>query len=150
MSEHHAQVEELLADYRRSKERLASVQRELASVSASASDANELVTATVGPRGTLTALKLSDEAYRRYRPAELAEEIVRVTAEATVRALTAAGEVLAPSLPSGTDPQALMLGTGDLTAEDVAPEAKPAGAARRPSSSEPDEESLEDQRWMTR
>lgn len=150
MSEHHAQVEELLADYRRSKERIASVQRELASVSASASDSDKLVTATVGPRGTLTALEISEEAYRRYRPRELAEQIVRATTAATVRALTAAGEVLAPALPSGADPQALLFGTADLTAEEIAPPAKPGSAASAGGRHALDDDSFEDQRWMTR
>jgi hypothetical protein len=139
VSEHRAQVEELLADYRRSRDQLASVQRELTSVTASASDPDRLITATVGPRGTLTKLAISDEAYRRYRPAELADQVVRVTAAATVRALTAAGEIMAPALPSGTDPQALLLGTADLGASDVS---GPRHAL--------DEDSYEDQNWVTR
>lgn len=139
MSEHRAQVEELLAGYRRSREQLASVQRELTSVTASASDPDRLVTATVGPRGTLTALTISDEAYRRYRPAELADQIVRATASATVRALTAASEIMAPALPSGTDPQALLLGTADLDEAELAPPRHT-----------PDEESYEDQNWIVR
>lgn len=139
MSEHRAQVEELLADYRRSREQLASVQRELSSVTASASDPDRLITATVGPRGTLTKLAISDEAYRRYRPVELADQIVRVTAAASVRALTDAGEIMAPALPSGTDPQALLLGTADLGAPDVS---RPRHAL--------DEDSYEDQNWVTR
>ncbi|GAB2961110.1 YbaB/EbfC family nucleoid-associated protein [Amycolatopsis acidiphila] len=139
MSEHHAQVEELLADYRRSREQLASVQRELSAVTASASDPERLVTATVGPRGTLTGLVISDEAYRRYRPAELAEQIVRATAAATVRALAAAGDIMAPALPAGTDPQALLLGTADLGGSEVS---RPRHAL--------DEDSYEDQNWITR
>ncbi|NIH82478.1 YbaB/EbfC family nucleoid-associated protein [Amycolatopsis viridis] len=141
MTEHRAQVEELLADYRRSREDLAAAQRALAAVTASATDADGLITATVGPRGTLTSLTVAEGAYWRYRPNELAQQIVRITAEATVRALARAGEVLAPVLPAGTDPQALLLGTGDLDATEIAP-AKP-----RPV---PDDESLEDHRWMTR
>lgn len=145
MTEHRAQVEELLADYRRSRDQLASAQRELASVTASASDRDKLITATVGPRGTLTGLVIDDAAYRRYRPAELAEQIVRVTGAATVRALTAAGEVLAPALPSGTDPQALLLGTGDLDAAEIAP------PPSRPRPKPPvEEDSFEDQSWVNR
>src|SRR2546423_8560270 len=121
--EHRAQVDELLADYQRSREHLASVHRELASISASASDPDGLITVTVGPRGTLTGLTIAEGAYRRYRPAELAEQIVRATGTATVRALAQAGEVLAPALPSGTDPQALLLGTGDLEAAEITPTA---------------------------
>lgn len=122
MTDHHARVDELLAEYRRSKEHLASVHRQLGAISASASNADGSVTATVGPRGTLTGLTITDEAYRRFRPAELAKEIVQTTAAATVRALNEAGELLSPALPAGTDPQALLLGTADLGPEEIAPE----------------------------
>ncbi|GLY68395.1 YbaB/EbfC family nucleoid-associated protein [Amycolatopsis taiwanensis] len=141
MTEHRAQVDELLADYRRSRDQLASVQRELASVTASARDAAGLITATVGPRGTLTSLAIAEDAYRRYRPAELAEQIVRATGDATARALARAAEVLAPALPSETDPQALLLGTGDLEAGEIAPDKPPAERAA-------EEESYEDQNWI--
>lgn len=139
MTEHRTQVDELLADYRRSRAQLASVQRELTSITASASDPDGLLTVTVGPRGTLTGLAISDGAYRRYRPAELADQIVRATGAATVRAFTAASETLAPALPSGTDPQALLFGTGDLDASEIAPS--------RPVV---EDDSFEDKNWVTR
>ena len=134
MTEHRAQVDELLADYRRSREHLATVQRDLAAISESASDPAGLVTVTVGPRGTLTGLKISDEAYRRYPASELAQQILTATAAATVRAFAGASEVLAPALPKGTDPQALLLGTADLRADEVTPVRE--------------EESFEDQNWF--
>ncbi|HVV13185.1 YbaB/EbfC family nucleoid-associated protein [Amycolatopsis sp.] len=137
MPEHRAQVDELLADYRRSREHLASVQRELAAIKASASDAEGLVTVTVGPRGTLIGLVIAPGAYRRYQPAELSEQIVRATGEATARALTAAGQVLAPALPAGTDPQALLLGTGDLEPTEIAPRQRPV-----------EDDSFENQSWV--
>jgi YbaB/EbfC DNA-binding family protein len=137
VTEHRTQVDELLADYRRSRDQLASLQRELASVTASERDADGLITATVGPRGTLTNLVIAEDAYRRYRPAELAERIVRTTGAATVRALDRAARVLAPALPGETDPQALLLGTGDLDATEIAP---------RDAAVE--EDSYEDQNWL--
>ncbi|KAA9158921.1 YbaB/EbfC family nucleoid-associated protein [Amycolatopsis acidicola] len=137
MPEHRAQVDELLADYRRSREHLASVQRELAAIKVSASDQDGLITVTVGPRGTLAGLVISPAAYRRYQPAELSEQIMRATGEATVRALKAASEVLAPALPAGTDPQALLLGTGDLDAEEIAPRRQPV-----------EDDSFENQSWV--
>ncbi|TVT17116.1 YbaB/EbfC family nucleoid-associated protein [Amycolatopsis rhizosphaerae] len=139
MTEYRAQVDELLADYRRSREQLASVHRELGAVTASASDPDGLLTATVGARGALTGLVISDEAYHRYRPRELADQIVRAAGAATVRALAAAAEVLAPALPAGTDPQAVLFGTADLEAADIAPP-KPVA----------EEDSYEDQNWMVR
>lgn len=117
---HRARVDDLLADYRASREQLADVHRKLAQISESAGSADGSVKVTVGPRGTLTHLALSEAVYRNYQPAELAEEIVRLTAVATVRALADAGEVLAPALPVDTDPQALLLGTADLAPEEIA------------------------------
>ncbi|MEU6643780.1 YbaB/EbfC family nucleoid-associated protein [Saccharomonospora sp. NPDC046836] len=136
MTDHRAQVDQLLADYRRSREQLATMHRDLAAISESASSDDGLITAEVGGRGVLTGLVIADEAYERYRPAELAAQIVRLTGAATVKAFAGAGEVLAPALPSGTDPQALLLGTADLGAKDIAAEV-------------PDvDESFEDQNWL--
>jgi len=58
VDDHRAQVEEMLADYRRSREQLASVQRELAAVSGRASSPDGTVDATVGPGGKLVGLIL--------------------------------------------------------------------------------------------
>ncbi|QWF79312.1 YbaB/EbfC family nucleoid-associated protein [Amycolatopsis sp. CA-230715] len=137
MTEHRARVDELLAGYRRGRERLAAVHGELAAISASETGADGLVTATVGPRGTLTGLEIAEDAYRRLRPKELAEAIVRVAASATVKALREAGDVLAPSLPAGTDPHALLLGTADLEASEIV----------RPQATD-DEENLENKSWL--
>lgn len=138
MSDHQAQVDELLADYRRSREQLASVQRELSSVSGSASSEDGLITATAGARGVLTGLVISDEAYKRYQPTELAAQIVKVASAAAVKAFAGAGELLAPALPSGTDPQALLLGTADLSPADITSERLP----------DDEDESFEDQSWL--
>ncbi|MFF5990341.1 YbaB/EbfC family nucleoid-associated protein [Prauserella flavalba] len=138
MTDHRAQVDQLLADYRRSREQLASVHRELASISESATSDDGLVTATVGARGMLTGLVIADEAYEKYRPAELAAQIVKLTGGATVKALTGASEVLAPALPSGTDPQALLLGTADLGAQDIAADDVP----------DDEDESFDDRSWL--
>jgi hypothetical protein len=149
VTEHRAQVDELLADYRRGRDQLASVHRDLASISESACDDAGLVTATVGPRGTLTGLKIADEAYQKYRPGELADEIVRVTAAATVKAITGAGELLAPVLPDGTDPQALLLGTGDLRAGEITPRRAPAEDRDDDEASFEEKSWVEEQQWPT-
>lgn len=138
MSDHRAQVDELLADYHRSREQLATVQRELSSVSGSASSDDGLITATAGARGVLTGLVISDDAYKRYGPAELAAQIVKVAGAAAVKAFSGAGELLAPALPSGTDPQALLLGTADLGPADIATDDAP----------DDEDESFEDQSWL--
>ncbi len=153
MTEHQARVEQALADYRRSRERLVAAQRELAAVRASASSADGSVTATVGVRSALTGLTIDDRAYERYRPAELAAEIVRLTARATAEAFASAGEVLAPALESGTDPQALLLGTGDLTPEELAPAEPDADGPApdrpaAPAAAGPDEPDFDDRDWL--
>ncbi|WP_434438673.1 YbaB/EbfC family nucleoid-associated protein [Lentzea sp. E54] len=114
MDDHRAQVEELLADYRRSREQLASVQRELAAVSGRASSPDGTVTATVGAGGKLVELELSDSAYRRHRPEQLAELIVQTVAAAAANAAEETYQALSPVLPVATDPAALVAGTADL------------------------------------
>lgn len=113
-ADHRAQVEDLLADYRRSRDQLASVHQRLAAISESATSPDGLVTARVGPDGVLTELSIADAAYRQYRPADLAKVIVAAAAAAAERAAKLAGEVVAPVLPVDTDPAALLRGTADL------------------------------------
>ncbi|WP_024877803.1 YbaB/EbfC family nucleoid-associated protein [Saccharomonospora piscinae] len=141
MTEHRAQVEELLADYRRSRERLAATQQELGAVSGSASSADGLVTATVGARGVLTDLVIDDDAYARYRPAELAAHVVRAAREAAAEASGAAGAVLAEALGPGTDPQTVLRGSADLAPGELA-------ARQAPDDADDPEEIFEDQNWL--
>ncbi|OLT39761.1 hypothetical protein BJF85_25500 [Saccharomonospora sp. CUA-673] len=89
MTDHREEVEQLLAEYRRSREQLADVQQRITAISESVSSADGLITATVGGRGVLTDLTIDDDAYQRYRPRELAAQIVRLTGEATAKAFTA-------------------------------------------------------------
>ncbi|MQA08629.1 MAG: YbaB/EbfC family DNA-binding protein [Pseudonocardiaceae bacterium] len=138
---HRAQVDELLADYQRSRAQLASVHRSLSSISETVRSADGAVAATAGARGTLTNLAITDAAYQRYRPAELAELIVQLTGEAGVRAMRTASDVLAPVLPAGTDPEALLLGTADLSPGELRPEPVAETA-------EQDDDSFEDHEWL--
>lgn len=108
MSEHSAQVEALLVDYRRSREALTSVRRELAAVRATATSSDGLVTAAAGAHGGLLELTIAESAYTRYRPAELSAVIVRTTAAAGKQAAEQASQVLAPVLPDGGDPELLL------------------------------------------
>jgi DNA-binding protein YbaB len=117
-TDHRAQVEELMADYRRSRQRLAATQQELSSITETAG--SDGIQVTVGPQGVLRDLVISDEAYRRHRPAQLAAAIVRLTAEAARSASRRAAEVLAPVLPPGTDAASLLEGRGDLEPNELA------------------------------
>ncbi|PPK69778.1 YbaB/EbfC family nucleoid-associated protein [Actinokineospora auranticolor] len=137
MADHRAQVEDLLADYRRGRDQLAEVHRALAAINESATSPCGLVTATVSAQGGLTGLHLRDDAYRVYRPAELAAVIVRTTTAADALAARAAGHAVAPVLPSGTDPEALLRGTADLAPVDLVPPRPPV-----------EEESFENVKWL--
>jgi DNA-binding protein YbaB len=135
-ADHRAEVDELLADYRRSREQLASVHHRLSAVSESVTSHDGLVTATVGADGVLTGLAIADAAYR-IKPADLAALIVATASAAASAAAKVAGDVLAPVLPADTDPAALLRGTADLTAAELVP---PVPAAA--------EESFENQTYL--
>jgi DNA-binding protein YbaB len=138
VADHRAQVDDLIAGYRRSREQLGAVQRRLATVRETVTSVDGLVSVTVSASGALVGLEIAENAYRVVHPAELAAIIVRTTAEATAKVGRVAGEVLAPVLPSGTDPEALLHGTADLSAKELVPAPAP----------EPPEETFEDKSWM--
>ncbi|CCH34888.1 YbaB/EbfC family nucleoid-associated protein [Actinosynnema sp. NPDC047251] len=140
-TDHRAQVDELLADYRRSRDQLASVHRDLAGITAAATSPDGTVTATVGAQGTLTDLELTDAAYR-LRPAQLAQVILRTTQEAAAKAAERTYRTLGPVLPAGTDPEALVRGTADLRPDEIAPP-----PAKRPRVVE-DDEDFEQRDWL--
>ncbi|SDF91115.1 YbaB/EbfC DNA-binding family protein [Lentzea fradiae] len=145
VDDHRAQVEELLADYRRSREQLAAVQRELAAVSGEASSPDGSVSAVVGPGGKLVGLELSELAYRRHRPEQLAELIVRTVGEAAGAAAEDSYRTLSAVLPAATDPAALVAGTADLAPAEYEPE-----PARRPARGLVDDDEDNEQResWL--
>ncbi len=117
-TDHRARVEEMLAEYRRSREQLGAVQRDLAAIEASARSDDGSVRVTVGSRGVLTDLTLSDEAYRAHAPSRLASLIVELAGEAARSAAERSEAVLEPVLPTGTDPAAVLGGRGDLEPSD--------------------------------
>jgi DNA-binding protein YbaB len=137
VADHSAQVEDLIAGYRRSREQLGAVQRQLVTIQETVTSEDGLVTVTVSSTGTLIGLDIAENAYRELRPTDLAAVIIRTTAEATARVTRRASEVLASVLPSDTDPEALLRGTADLSAEELTP----------PPPVEPDE-TFEDKVWM--
>ncbi|TCP56126.1 YbaB/EbfC DNA-binding family protein [Tamaricihabitans halophyticus] len=144
---HRAQVDELLADYRRSRAQLASVHQQMAAIRQTARTPDGSVSATVGARGTLTELTISEQAYQRYRPTELAKVIVELTGQAGARALREASDALAPVLPAGTDPEALLLGTADLDATEIAPD-RSKGSGKPADSTEDGEDSFAERSWL--
>lgn len=128
-TDHRAQVEEMLAEYRRSRDRLDSVQRELAAIEETAASADRTVRVTVGSQGALSDVRLTDDAYRRHSPSELAALIVRLSGEAARAASERARAVLEPALPAGTDPAAVLDGRADLPPAEPGPVGESAPAA---------------------
>ncbi|GAA5128120.1 YbaB/EbfC family nucleoid-associated protein [Haloechinothrix salitolerans] len=145
MTDHRAQVNQLLADYARSREQLATVHQRLAAITATERSADGGITVTVGSRGTLTGLTLADDVYRAHRPSELATEILRLVTSASRRALAEAADVLAPTLPAGTDSKAMLRGTADLTPDELPPEPRP---TPRDSPEDADDEDFAATNWV--
>ena len=143
--DHQSEVDQLMADYRRSREQLVAVQRGLASIRETATSHDELVTVTVGPRGTLIDLVIDDRAYQRLRPSELAELIVRTTDVAVAGATRRMHDQLTPVLPAGSDPDAVLGGRADLADSEVEPEPEPGRHARRHR----EDDSFENRSWLT-
>jgi DNA-binding protein YbaB len=139
--DHQAEVDQMMADYRRSREQLVAVQRGLAAIRETATSHDELVTVTVGPRGTLVDLVIDDRAYQRLRPSELAELIVRTTDVAVAGATKRMHDQLTPVLPAGADPEAVLSGRADLTDAEVAPAPE---TVRRPR----EDDSFEHRNWL--
>jgi DNA-binding protein YbaB len=139
--DHQAEVDQLMADYRRSREQLVAVQRGLAAIRETATSHDELVTVTVGPRGTLIDLVIDDRAYQRLRPSELAELIVRTTDLAVAGATKRMHDQLAPVLPAGADPETVLSGRADLTDAEVAPPPETVRKSR-------EDDSFEHRNWL--
>lgn len=141
MTDHQAEVERLLAEYRRSREQLGAVHRELAAITVSRTSQDNSITVTVGPQGTLTGLDISEDAYHRYRAYELAAAIVELVTEAAVQAAAMAQKVLEPVLPRTADPKAVLAGTADLRPEEIVP-------VQANGATEDDDESLDQRSWL--
>jgi len=142
--DHQAEVDQLMADYRRSREQLVAVQRGMAAIRQTATSHDELVTVTVGPRGTLVDLVIDELAYRRLRPSELAELIVRTTDVAVAGATKRMHEQLAPVLPAGADPESVLSGRADVSESELDPEP----AAQRPVRKSSEDDSFEHRDWL--
>ncbi|WP_016698335.1 YbaB/EbfC family nucleoid-associated protein [Actinoalloteichus spitiensis] len=122
--DHQADVNALLADYRRSREQLGTVRRDLVAIRETASSPDRTVTATVGSQGALRDLTISPDAYRRHRPDELAKLVLTTVSEASQAASRAAERALAPVLPERVGSDSVLAGTGDLSDRDLLPGAE--------------------------
>jgi DNA-binding protein YbaB len=96
-----ARMGQLLGEYDSVRANLGRLRSRLAEVEGSARSADGAVELTVGPQGTLRALRIDPRAYRRLSPTELADEIVRLSGEAAGDARRQFADAMAPFLPPG-------------------------------------------------
>ena len=109
-----ARLSELMDDYDRVRRNLGEAQARMKEMRGTARSGDGTVAVTVDFRGTLTALEIGPRAYSRLSPSLLAEEILRLAAQARAEVTGAMGEVMAPFLPQGLEYGALMDGSADL------------------------------------
>ncbi|MEV5538739.1 YbaB/EbfC family nucleoid-associated protein [Saccharopolyspora shandongensis] len=142
-TDHRAQVEELMADYRRSRDRLAETHRDLSAIAETARSQDGRVQVVVGPQGELREVVLADDVYERQRPAQLAALIVQLAAAAAHAASRRAADVLAEVLPAGADPELLLGGHAEIPA-DPAPRNEP----RRIDDNVDEDEDFSEASWL--
>ncbi|WP_245560159.1 YbaB/EbfC family nucleoid-associated protein [Actinopolyspora halophila] len=135
--EDRARVEELVAEYRRSRERTSALRGELEAMEETATSERGAVSVTVGSEGALRDLRLSEQAYQQHRPAELAELIVRLSGAAADRAARRAEAAVTEVLPAGADPVALC--GGRRVAEGSSPAGSPSAGSKEGAAVETDE-----------
>jgi DNA-binding protein YbaB len=101
--EWQAHIDELLQEYRKKRADLKKLQEEMASMEATITTAEDMVTVTVGPQGRLVGLEFNPRVYRKLSPSELAEAVLAAVQEATAQVgdqVRAAMDPLAPTSAS--------------------------------------------------
>ncbi len=109
------QLDTLLADYERARRSLSDVHAGMRAVNGRAESTDRLVTATVGPRGTLTALGLDPRAPRTLSADKLAEKILDTVQAAAADATRQLSQLLAAALPPGVPVEDIVRGEVDPT-----------------------------------
>lgn len=109
-------IEGLLAEYEKQRNSLTDLQNRMRALTASATSPRREVTVTVGQNGVLTDIKFPTPAYKRMTPADLVDAIMTAYGEAKEDVMTQAAAALAPMLPKGLDPHALVRGTAGTDA----------------------------------
>jgi hypothetical protein len=106
--------EKFRAEYQQQVARIGETQQRLADISCTAVAPRRAISVTVGHGGVITEISFPTGAYKRMTPNELAAALINTINDARDQAVAAAGEILAPSLPEGVDPRALLTGRFDL------------------------------------
>src|SRR5262245_5582741 len=91
-----AQIEQLMADYRRHRDEAVDMQEKVRALVATITSAKGLMTAVVGVRGDLRSVVFHSRGYRSMAPAELANVVI----DTIERARRAALDLMAQGMPS--------------------------------------------------
>jgi DNA-binding protein YbaB len=109
------ELEGLLADYKRQVAGFSETRRKLAEISVTETAIRQTVKATVGSQGELVDLQFPTGAYKKMAPLELSKIIIATVNKAREKVMAEVTAVLAPTLPTGFDPAALMDAGADLS-----------------------------------
>jgi DNA-binding protein YbaB len=97
--EWQAHIDEMLGQYRRLRDNVGRMQRELADLTATVQSPDGAVRATVGPRGELLKLEINPRAQRALDSVTLAEVIVATARKAGADVAMRMRQVVEPNLP---------------------------------------------------
>ena len=109
-------IEHLFEEYKKQRNSLTELQRQMREISASETSARQEVTVTVGQGGVLTDIRFPTSAYKRLTPAELTATIMQTFAEAKEAALEQAATIIAPMLPDGLNAKDMVNGSAGVDA----------------------------------
>lgn len=109
-------IEGLFQEYQRQRNRLTEMQQRMRELTATATSPRREVSVTVGQNGVVTDIRFPTGAHKRLTPADLSELIMATYAEAKEDVMNQAAAVIAPMVPDGVDPDALVRGTAGTDA----------------------------------
>ncbi|MEO3928861.1 YbaB/EbfC family nucleoid-associated protein [Micromonosporaceae bacterium B7E4] len=116
VAELRAEYEQLVTEYERSRQRLATLHERMSALTSSATSDDGLVTVTVGARGELSTVEVEPRAYRRLAPTELGESIVATARKAGEQVAEQLRELLSPLMPAGVPVEKLLAPGADWSA----------------------------------
>lgn len=109
------QIEELLEEYRKQREGIAEMQRQLEEATATATAPKKTVKVTVGAQGEVKAIEFPTAAFRRMPPKELADTLVATIQQARAKAIEKTSELVSARLPAGVAMTDLLQGKANPT-----------------------------------
>ena len=120
------QIEELLREYRKQRDAIADMRRQIQETTVTVTAPKQAVKVTVGAQGEVQAIEFPTTAFRRMPQKELADILLTTIQQARVKALEKTGEVVSARLPAGVTMTDLLQGKADptdiLPAEPVLPD----------------------------